>query len=121
MSLIVFPAFLMFDRNVPPSNAWWPIIGLTVVTFLARVTLFLGVKHLGSMQTALLGLLELLVALLLSIFWLHENLSTSQWIGVGILSAAMLLVYFEKQTTNPTPGRRGWLGWLTPPHHPKIQ
>lgn len=121
MSLVVFPAFLIFDRTPPPSNTWLPIIGLTVVTFLARVTLFLGVKHLGSMQTALIGLMELLVALMLSILWLHENLSISQWIGAGILCLTMLLVYFEKHTGNPAPGRGGWLAWLTPPRPPEIR
>ena len=40
------------------------MLGLTLVTFFSRLTLFLGVKHLGGMQTALLGLGELLVTLI---------------------------------------------------------
>ena len=115
MSAVVFPAFLIFDRSVPQAGTWWPIIGLTIVTFLARLSLFFGVKNLGGMQTALLGLLELLVTLGFSIVWLQEKLIGSQWIGAAILCLSTLLVYFEKVSVNRRPGRSGWLGWLTPP------
>lgn len=118
MSLVVFPAFLLFDRSVPAVGTWWPIIGLTLVTFLSRLLLFLGVKHLGGLQTALLGLLELLVTIALSIVWLHESLTTTQWVGTTILFLSMLLVYFEKPTNTRKPSRGGWLSWLTPPGLP---
>lgn len=121
MSLVVFPAFLLFDHSVPETGTWWPIWGLTIVTFLARLTLFYGVKHLGGMQTALLGLLELLVTLSLSIVWLKESLTGSQWLGAGILCLSTLLVYFEKNPTTRKPGRGGWLGWLTPPRPPDLR
>lgn len=115
MSIVVFPAFLLFDRDIPEAGTWWPILCLTLVTFLARLSLFFGIKHLGGMQTALLGLLELLVTLGFSIVWLQEELSGHQWIGAIILFGSTLLVYFEKATSNRKPGRGGWLGWLTPP------
>jgi len=121
MSLIVFPAFLIFDHTVPETGTWWPILGLTLVTFLARLTLFFGVKHLGGMQTALLGLMELLVTLGLSIVWLKESLTESQWLGAAILCLSTLLVYFEKPPTARKPSRGGWLGWLTPPQSPKLR
>jgi len=121
MSLVVFPAFMIFDRTIPQAGTWWPIIGLTLVTFLARLSLFLGIKHLGGMQTALLGLLELLVTLGLSIIWLHESLTTSQWLGAGILCLSTLLVYFEKPLGNRKPVRGGWLAWLTPPRPPDLR
>ena len=120
MSLVVFPAFLIFDHTLPQAGTWWPILGLTVVTFLARLTLFLGIKHLGGMQTALLGLLELLVTLGLSIVWLRESLTSSQWLGAGILCMSTLLVYFEKAPSTRKPSRGGWLGWLTPPRPPEL-
>lgn len=118
MSLVVFPIFLIFDRTLPKAGTWWPVFGLTMVTFLSRLLLFLGVKHLGGMQTALLGLLELLVTIGLSIVWLHESLTVTQWIGAGILCVSMLLVYFDKTTEVRRPGRGGWFSWLTPPGLP---
>ena len=121
MSLVVFPVFLFFDGTTPQGSTWWPIIGLTFVTFLARIALFLGIKHLGGMQTALLGLLELLVALVLSIAWLDESLTPFQWIGAAILCITTVMVYFEKHTGGHKPGRGGWLAWLTPPRPPDIR
>ena len=118
MSLVVFPAFLLFDRTIPINANWWPILGLTLVTFLSRLLLFLGVKHLGGLQTALLGLLELLVAIGLSIFWLKETLTAPQWVGAGILIVNTMLVYFEKYPGERKPHRGGWLSWLTPPGLP---
>jgi len=118
MSLVVFPAFLLFDRTLPANAIWWPVFGLTLVTFLSRLLLFLGVKFLGGLQTALLGLLELLVAIGLSIFWLQETLTLPQWIGAGILIASTMLVYFEKHPGERRPHRGGWLSWLTPPGLP---
>jgi drug/metabolite transporter (DMT)-like permease len=115
MSVVVFPAFLIFDHTLPQIGTWWPIIGLTMATFLARLSLFFGIKHLGGMQTSLLGLLELLVTLGLSIVWLQEKLTGSQWLGAAILFLSTLLVYFENGSKNHKPGRRGWLGWLAPP------
>lgn len=115
MSLVVIPAYLIFDRSLPVNTTWWPIAGLTLVTFLSRLSLFQGVKYLGGMQTALLGMLELLVTIGLSIIWLHETLSPSQWVGAGILGLTILLVRFEKTSTPRPYGKGGWLSWLRPP------
>jgi drug/metabolite transporter (DMT)-like permease len=63
MSITVSIAFVGFDlQPLPFSIPWWPIFGMAFFTFFSRLALFLGVKHLGGMQTALLGLGELLVA-----------------------------------------------------------
>ncbi len=91
----------------------WPVLGLTLVTFFSRLTLFLGVKHLGGMQTAMLGLSELLVALTFSYFWLGESFSTTQWIGAALLVTSLMLVGLDKQPPQKTsPG--GFLSWLRP-------
>lgn len=117
MSLVVVPVFLLSSQPMlsNASASWYPIIGLTLVTFLSRLALFQGVKYLGGMQTALLGLLELLVAIGLSITWLHEKLAQAQWVGAGILSLSILLMYFDKPATVRKPAKSGWLGWLRPP------
>jgi len=118
MSMVVFPAYLLFDRTLPTNATWWPILGLTFVTLVSRLLLFLGVKHLGGLQTALLGLLELIVAIGLSISWLKETLTFPQWVGACLLIASMLLVYFDKHPEERKPYRGGWLSWLTPPGPP---
>jgi len=119
MSLVVFPAFLLFDHTLPAIGTWWPIIGLTIVTFTSRLSLFLGIKHLGGMETALLGLMELIVTIGLSLVWLNETLTPMQWIGAAILILSTLLVYFETPLENRKPPHHsGWLSWLRPPGPP---
>jgi len=91
----------------------WPVLGLTLVTFFSRLTLFLGIKHLGGMQTALLGLSELLVALTFSYFLLGESFTVTQWIGAALLVSSLALVGLDKQPPQKTsPG--GFLSWLRP-------
>jgi drug/metabolite transporter (DMT)-like permease len=115
MSLVVFPAYLLFDRHLPViGTSWTPILALTLVTFFSRLMLFLGIKSLGGMQTALLGLSELFVSITISHFWLHESLSLAQWSGALLLGISILLIAFEKIQTEKSLSR-GLLGWLRPP------
>jgi drug/metabolite transporter (DMT)-like permease len=117
MSGITLPV-LFFGNSIGitmESAGWWPLLGLTLVTFLSRFTLFMGVKNIGGMQTALLGLSELLVAMVMAHLWLGERLSPQQWIGAVILCISLLLIGLEK----PLLGKRstgGWLSWLSHPN-----
>jgi drug/metabolite transporter (DMT)-like permease len=115
MSLVTVPAYLIFDRHLPPTGTpWTPILALTMVTFFSRLMLFLGIKNLGGMQTALLGLSELIVSITLSHYWLHESLSSIQWIGAVFLGLSLLLIGFER--IQPEKNHvRGLLSWLRPP------
>jgi len=72
-----------------------PLLGLTLVTFISRLMLFTGVKHLGGMQTALLGLGELLVTLIFAHFWLGERFNNMQWLGALLLVISLALVALE--------------------------
>jgi drug/metabolite transporter (DMT)-like permease len=118
MSLVVVPAYLIFDRSLPMEHApWLPIFGLAGVTFFSRLLLFLGVKHIGGMQTALLGLGELLVAIVFSHLLLGERLTAWQWVGSVGLSFSLLLVWFEAPPSHAV-HTHGWLGWLQPPDFP---
>jgi len=116
MTVIVVPAFLLFSPPVGPvtRDAWIPLLNLTIVTFLSRITLFAGVKSIGGLQTALIGLAELLLTVFLSIILLGERLTIIQWVGAGLLFALLLLAGFEKQTSH-TLGTSGWLRWIRPP------
>ena len=118
MAVVVVPAFFIGSGNYIPGDldVWWPMLGLTMVTLFSRLTLFLGVKHLGGMQTAILGLSEVLVTILMAQIWLGEQLNTWQWLGAVLLCISLVLVGIEKTPPDKrTPG--GWLSWLS---HPTI-
>ena len=121
MSAVVIPAYLLFDMSWPQGDniPWVPIIGLTFVTVFSRIALFFGVKKIGGMQTALLGLAELLIAIFLSNLLLGEMLSIYQWIGAVGLGISLILVMFEKPPALPIAGKSGWLSWIRPPALPK--
>jgi len=119
MSLVVVPACLLFNRQpLPTERSWWPIVALTLVTFLSRLTLFLGVKHIGGMQTALLGLSELFVTIIVSHIWLKESLGSIQWVGAVLLGVSLLMVGFEKLTPEKKIQPGSWLNWLRSPEVP---
>jgi len=114
MAVTVSIFYLVFDRKIPPSTAnLQPVIILGVITALSRVLLFLGVKKIGGMETALLGLGELLVTVLAAQIFLGEILTGIQWIGAGLLLLSLILVGFDRL---PPQKRRlkGLLSWLTP-------
>lgn len=118
MAVTVNLAFVALDRHIPAvSSIWWPVIAMAIITFFSRLTLFVGIKHLGGLQTALLGLAELFITVFLAQIWLGERLALMQWIGAGMLSLSLFLVALEK---NPAPKRppSGWLDWLNPPKFP---
>jgi drug/metabolite transporter (DMT)-like permease len=115
MSVTVIAAFLIFKPTLPiPTTPWWPLLLMALITFFSRITLFQGVKHLGGMQTSLLGLGELLVTVLLAHWWLGEHLNLVQWMGAGLLMVSLMLVGLDRLP----PDKRhttGWLAWLNPP------
>jgi drug/metabolite transporter (DMT)-like permease len=114
MSIVVLPAlFLSGYSGAPESQAWWALGGLTLVTFFSRLTLFMGVKHLGGMQTAMLGLTELLITISFSHILLQERLSGYQWLGLFLLAIILALVKLEKPHPQKE-GGGGWLSWLVP-------
>jgi len=118
MSAIVVPVYFIADHTWPTIDApWLPVLGLTAVTFFSRLMLFLGVKNIGGMQTALLGLGELLVAIYFSRLLLGETLTPYQWIGTAGLGISLLLVWFEKPSGR-LPHTNGLLNWLQPPEFP---
>jgi drug/metabolite transporter (DMT)-like permease len=118
MSFTVALAFLFMDRAIPgPDVAWWAVLMMALITFFSRFALFLGLKKLGGLHTALLGLGEVFVTIALSQIWLGERLSINQWIGCALLGISLLMVGFDKipQQKRIT---TGWLSWLNPPKIP---
>lgn len=83
-----------------------PIMLLGVTTALSRLAMFAGVKFLGGLQTAVLAITEIGVALALAFVLLGERLTAGQWIGVGLLVASILLVRASDLTSNAfNPGK----------------
>ncbi len=118
MSAVVSVAYLGWDRSYPVGRvSWIPVLGLTLVTFLSRLSLFLGVKHLGGIQAALFGLAEALVTIAFGKYWLHESLTPLQWLGVIGLAISLLSIRFEK-LERPLHVPQGWLSWIRPPDIP---
>jgi len=116
MSLVTIPFYLIFDRQLPAAGtSWWPLLALTLVTFTSRLTLFLGIKNIGGLQAAILGLAELLITIIISHFLLGEMLTLTQLIGAGILGASLIMVALDKHTPSNRHPKGGWLSWIHPP------
>jgi drug/metabolite transporter (DMT)-like permease len=116
MSLVTVPFYLIFDRQLPGVNvSWWPVIFLTLITTASRLTLFLGIKNIGGLQAAILGLAELFITIIISHYLLGEILSIGQLIGAGILGTSIIMVALEKHDPAKRHPKGGWLAWIHPP------
>lgn len=98
MAVVVTIPWLIFPSNLTAvsTESWRAIFLMGLFTALSRLTLFLGVKSLGSLQTALLGILEVIVSIILAIILLGEHLTAVQWLGAIIILLSVLLVRFER-------------------------
>ena len=98
MALVVALVWLIFPTNlrIITVGGWRAIIFMGIATGLSRLTLFLGVKRLGSIQAALLNVLEVVVSIVLAILFLGETLTLTQLFGALILLISILLVKYER-------------------------
>jgi drug/metabolite transporter (DMT)-like permease len=119
MAITVVAAFSIFSPSLPAQGTtWWPLIALAVITFLARLTLFMGVKNIGGLRTSILGLGELLVTIVIAQIWLGDRLSVDQWIGAFLICLNLFLAAFDKAVPQKRQAH-GILRWLDPPSsHP---
>lgn len=95
MTVVVCVAYVLHGPMAVPLTGLPPTLMLAGITVASRLLMFLGVKQLGSIQTALLGVTEILVTVILSIFVLGEQLVERQWLGAVILITSLLLIIFE--------------------------
>ncbi len=121
MSVTVIIAYLFFDHTLPAANInFTPILSLAAITFFSRITLFLGVKHLGGMQTAIMGLAELLITVLSARFLLGETLTFLQWVGALLLCASLVLVGLIATRQKNAALRAGCPGSIPPKSNPPM-
>src|SRR5690606_11398823 len=86
--------------------AFSPIFILGITTALSRLAMFAGVKFLGGLQTAILAITEIGVALALAFLLLGERLTAAQWLGVGLLALSILLLRPSELASNAfNPGK----------------
>ncbi len=120
MAVTVSVGFLLAGAPAMPPTpaAWQAVLLLTLVTVISRLSLFAGLKRLGSVQTALIGLSELLVTVLSALLLLGEKLAPAQWVGAALLAGSILLVVRE-QGLGVLPPPKPWLPFVstrfTPP------
>ncbi|GJM41513.1 MAG: hypothetical protein DHS20C20_17950 [Ardenticatenaceae bacterium] len=98
MAAVVSVAWLIapVDLGLVSTDGWQAIGLMALVTALSRLTLFLGVKAMGSIQTALLGVSEVVVTIVIAAVFLQERLTLVQWLGAAVLMVSIFLVRFEK-------------------------
>ena len=95
MAVVVSMVWLAVGKPVPTDAAVLavaPIIILGITTALSRLAMYAGVKFLGGMQTAIMAVAEIGVALILSALVLGERLTSFQWFGVALLASCLLLI-----------------------------
>lgn len=98
MALVVNIAWLFATPELEDATAagWRAVILMGIFTALSRLTLFIGVKHLGSIQAGLLGVLEVIVTIVIAIILLNESLELLQWIGALIVLVSVYMIRYEK-------------------------
>ncbi len=95
MTVVVgIPYLLQGGTAEPVSMEGWTTILLVAIfpTALARLLVFAGIRRIGGAQTALLGIAEPLVAVVLAFALLGERFSPQQWIGAALFLASVLLI-----------------------------
>jgi drug/metabolite transporter (DMT)-like permease len=95
MAVVVGAARLAQARSLEQISleGWAAILLLAVFpTALARLLTFAGLRRLGGIQSSLLGIAEVLVALTFAFFLLGESFTLVQWIGAGMFVASALLI-----------------------------
>lgn len=95
MAVVVGIPYLVQGGMVEPvSTKGWTTILLVAIfpTALARLLVFAGIQRIGGAQTALLGIAEPLVAVVLAFALLGERFSPQQWIGAALFLASVLLI-----------------------------
>jgi drug/metabolite transporter (DMT)-like permease len=112
MLIIVVVVWLVQGMEWSPLSNWgWASIIMLAVfsTFISRWAMYSSVTYIGSAQMSMLTPMEILLAVIWSILFLHERLSLMHWVGgILILSSALLAI----QRLNLARHRMRWRAWI---------
>lgn len=94
MACVVGVARVVQAQPVEPiaTAGWTAILALGLTTALSRLAMFSALQRVGGVETALVGLLELLVSLVLAFLLLGERMTVVQWIGAVLLVISLMLM-----------------------------
>ena len=94
MACVVGVARVLQGRPVEPitMTGWQAILALGLTTALSRLAMFSALQRVGGVETALFGLLELVVSLMLAFVLLGERLTMVQWAGAALLVISLALM-----------------------------
>jgi uncharacterized membrane protein len=107
MAVVVVMVWAAVGGSITESiapTALGPIVLLAITTALSRLAMFSGVKFLGSLQTAVVAIAEIGVALALAFVFLGDRLTSLQSVGVVLLTIGLLMIRpgdFKIRSFNP--------------------
>lgn len=85
----------------PGAAGWGAILVMAVIsTYFARIAQFVAMRHIGSGQIALLWPVQTLLIILLSVLFLHEQLTFVQWAGGALVLISAGLAIKRTQPIN---------------------
>ncbi len=101
---VLFAAYaLAFDPPVAPGTAagWLPLVAQGVLSAGALICFFEGVRRIAIARAALLANAEPLFAITIAAVVLGEVLAPAQWLGAGVLVAALCLPILAGRWLSP--------------------
>jgi len=96
VAMLIMEGFAPF-RAFPDTSLHTKVVffaGAIMATVLNVVMCFV-LKYLGPLQQNIFGQLELVAVLTLAMAWLHETVTTMQWMGVSLIAVGCLLSNFD--------------------------
>lgn len=98
---LLFGVNISFGNPVTPPTSvydWGNLVALAIIpTLLSLACTTAAIQIIGSTPTAILGSLEPVSAVLLSVFFLHQPISTLEIIGGSLIVVATIVVINDKK------------------------
>lgn len=97
----LFLAPIMGGWVTPRSGAGWLAIGAVVLlpTVLGAIAFFAALSLLGASQVAIIGTLELVVAVSTAVLWLEERMDGMQMVGALLIIGSVILSQIDIRRT----------------------